>query len=196
MNKKDIWARDRDISPFLRTNLITEDACEYCFLWQGKTYFPPLRWSSHYVAHTSIKLFDKFDLHEREFFWNYEIIYYYTPSYIYLFIIVLSFLLFLGNSLSIFYIYYSYFYKNEKLTSLEGSTLRLFSLCNDQGIFCINFRKPSVSAYLEVLQLLRTQKNIRSLIKSCCFHPHKETHWICRGIHWPYSELVKSNWLV
>lgn len=88
------------------------------------------------------------------------------------------------------------FIKTGKLTPLERSTLKLFSLCNDQGIFCINFRKPSVSAYLEVLQLLRTQKNIRRLIKSCCFHPHRETHWIWGGIHWPYSELVKSNWLV
>lgn len=63
------------------------------------------------------------------------------------------------------------FIKMGKLTSLEGSTPRLFSLCNDQGIFCINFRKLSVSAFLEVLQLLRTQKNKLSLIKSCCFHP-------------------------
>lgn len=82
-----------------------------------------------------------------------------------------------------------------KLTSLEGSTLRLFSLCNDQGLFCIILRKSSVSAYLEVLQLLRTQKVILSLIKSCCPHllPKKLTGF--RGKHIGHIQLVMSSWL-
>lgn len=126
----------------------------------------PFEMDFSYVGYTSIKLLNRCDLHDGVLLWNCGF-FFHILSCKFPLKLVLSLYLILDNSLSIFYHYYSYLYKKWKMTVFAWA-LKLFSLGNAQGIFCIVVRKSSVSVYLEVLKLCITLKDAWSLVKSCC----------------------------